>query len=55
MKRIITIDLDSNDEFEVFISEENSSGSKYKGVKNKDDLKTVINKYIDDNFNKEEW
>lgn len=57
VKRIITIDLDSTNDFQVVINEENSSGSKYNKIKNINDLKSIVYKYIDDNFedDEKEW
>lgn len=57
VKKVITIDLDSTNDFQVFISEENSSGSKYNKIKNINDLKSIVCKYIDDNFkdDEKEW
>lgn len=57
IKRVITIDLDSTNDFQVVINEENSSGSKYNKIKNINDLKSVVCKYIDDNFkdDEKEW
>lgn len=57
VKRIITIDLDSTNDFQVVINEENSSGSKYNKIKNINDLKSIVCKYIDDNFedDEKEW
>ncbi len=57
VKRVISIDLDSTNDFQVVISEENSSGSKYNKIKNINDLKSIVCKYIDDNFedDEKEW
>lgn len=57
VKRVISIDLDSTNDFQVIISEESSSGSKYNKIKNINDLKSIVCKYIDDNFedDEKEW